>query len=119
MGRPKNHLSSAEIEAQIARVQRERDDEVKRLDAKRRDAQAVENRRRGELLTGYLAGPRGDDLRRILDTLATPKDRALFGLDGARPAAPHAPDSPAPNRDERTKAAPPLAERLPFARRSQ
>ena len=119
MGRPKNQLSSAEIEAQIARVQRERDDEVKRLDAKRRDAQGVENRRRGELLTGYLTGPKGDDLRRILDILAAPKDRALFGLDGTRPLAPHDVDSPVPNRDERTKAAPPIAERLPIARRSQ
>lgn len=118
MGRPKTNRSSAEIEAQIARVQRERDDEVKRLDGIRREAQAVENRRRGELLTTYLGGPKGDDLRRILDAVAAPKDRPLFGLNGTAMAAPRSANSAAP-RDEQPRAAPPPAERLPSARRSQ
>jgi DNA helicase IV len=85
MGRPKLPTTSAEISAQIARIQEESQAQVRQLEERRRVAEARENQRRGELLTGYLAGTRAADLRRILRSIVNPEDRELFGLEREGP----------------------------------
>ena len=80
MGRPKSPTTSAEISAQIARVQQETQAQVKQLEERRRTAEARENQRRGELIISYLAGPKGADLHRLLRSIVEPRHRPLFGL---------------------------------------
>jgi len=64
--------------------------EIERLQGQRAQLEAAEHARRGELLRHYLSGPRGDELRHVLDTLVGQADRHLFGL------------APAARRSERT-----------------
>ena len=66
MGRPKTPTTSAELSVQIARVQQETQAQLKGLEERRRLATARENMRRGELVSSYLKGPKGIELRRIL-----------------------------------------------------
>lgn len=80
MPRPKLHRDSIELDKEIARIQRESQAEIERLQKARAEAEAAEDRRRGELLREYLAGRHGDDLRTVLQVISSPKDRALFGL---------------------------------------
>lgn len=70
MPRPKTaNLTTAELDAQIAELQRQRT-----------EIETIEDRRRGQLVREYLAGPHADTVRRTFDSLAAPKDRPLFGL---------------------------------------
>jgi hypothetical protein len=69
MSRTRRPPSSAEIEA-----------EIQRLTEERARALASEDQRRGELLRGYLAGPRGAELRAALAPLVGRRDVLLFGL---------------------------------------
>ena len=80
MPRPKLHRDSIELDKEIARIQRESQAEIERLQKARAEAEAAEDRRRGELLREYLAGRHGDDLRNVLEVISSPKDRALFRL---------------------------------------
>lgn len=84
MPRPKLHRDSIELDKEITRIQRESQAEIERLRKARAEAEAVEDRRRGELLREYLAGRSGDDLRKVLEVISGSKDRALFGLPAAR-----------------------------------
>ena len=84
MPRPKLHRDSIELDKEIARIQRETQTEIERLRKARAEAEATEDRRRGELLRRYLAGQHGDDLRNVLEAISGPKDRPLFGLPAAR-----------------------------------
>jgi hypothetical protein len=54
--------------------------EIARLQGQRAELDAAEHARRGELVRHYLGGPRGEELRRVLDPLVAPADRHLFGL---------------------------------------
>jgi hypothetical protein len=54
--------------------------EIERLQQQRAQVEAAEHARRGELLRQYLDGPKGDDLRALLDPLVGPNDRHLFRL---------------------------------------
>ena len=54
--------------------------EIERLQQQRAQLEATEHARRGELLRQYLDGPKGDDLRTLLDPFVGPSDRHLFGL---------------------------------------
>jgi len=80
MGRPRIATTSAELSAQIARVQTATQAQVRELEERRRVVKARENQRLGELLCAYLEGPIGADLRRILSTVVQPQDRELFNL---------------------------------------
>ena len=84
MPRPKLHRDSIELDKEIARIQRESQAEIERLQKARAEAEAAEDRRRGELLREYLAGQHGDNLRNVLEVICGPKERALFGLPAAR-----------------------------------
>lgn len=84
MPRPKLRRDSIELDKEIARIQRESQAEIERLQKARAEAEAAEDRRRGELLRDYLAGQHGDDLRNVLEVISSAKDRALFGLPAAR-----------------------------------
>ena len=83
MPRPKLHRDSIELDKEIARIQRESQAEIERLETARAEAEAAEDRRRGELLREYLAGRHGEDLRNLLEVVSSPKDRALFRLPDA------------------------------------
>ena len=78
MGRPKTPITSADISAEIARLQEESQARLRELEARRRAAQARENQRRGELIATYLCRADGADLRRVLFKLADKADRSLF-----------------------------------------
>jgi hypothetical protein len=54
--------------------------EIARLEGQRAQLEAAEHARRGELVRQYLGGPRGGQLREVLDPLVGPADRHLFGL---------------------------------------
>ncbi len=84
MSRPKLHRYSTELDEEIARIQRESRAEIERLQKARVEAEAAEDRRRGELVRLYLMGRHGDDLRSVLDVITAPKDRLLFGLSSVR-----------------------------------
>ncbi|MEJ7813046.1 MAG: hypothetical protein WKG32_21710 [Gemmatimonadaceae bacterium] len=62
-------------------MQAEKDAEIARLLERRREAERVENLRRGELLSEYLAGPHGAAIRQTLAAAVAPRDRPLFALD--------------------------------------
>ena len=81
MGRPKLPNSSAEISAEITRVQSETQTHLRQLEERRRVAETRENQRRGELIMAYLSRPTADDLRRALGHLVEESDRPLFMLD--------------------------------------
>ena len=101
MGRPKSPTTSAEIAAQIERVQHDSQAQVRQLEERQRVAEARENLRRGELILSYLREPKGAELRRILRSIVEPRDRQLFDLQeqqghsGATTTAPVAERSPA------------------------
>jgi hypothetical protein len=80
MARPKSATTPAQIQAAIARARRDAEAQVKQLEVRLREAQARENQRRGELISQYLAGPKGGDLRRVLRALVDVRDVDLFGL---------------------------------------
>lgn len=80
MARPKSATTPAQIQAEIARARRDAEAQVKQLEARLREAQARENQRRGELISQYLAGPKGGDLRRALRALVDSRDVDLFGF---------------------------------------
>ena len=84
MPRPKLRRDSIELDKEIARIQRDSQAEIERLQKARAEAEAAEDRHRGELIREYLAGQYGDDLRNLLEVISGPKDRALFGLAAAR-----------------------------------
>ena len=90
MPRSKSPTNSAEIKAQIERMQRDQAAEIRKLQARRREAEADENRRRGELLMRYLGAKNGAELRQALAPFVAPDDRPLFGLRDARPLPPKA-----------------------------
>lgn len=80
MARPRSAITPAQIQAEIARARREAEAQVKQLEARLREAQARENQRRGELISQYLTGPKGGDLRRVLRALVDARDLDLFAL---------------------------------------
>lgn len=82
MARPKTHLSTAELDAQIAELRAARDAEVSALLDRRREAERAEHGRRGELLVSYLTGAHGPAIRTALMAAVAPRDRPLFGLNG-------------------------------------
>lgn len=88
MGRPRLAITSAEISAEIARLQNAAQAQVRQLEERRRAAQIRENERRGELIMSYLERASGADLRRVLGALVDPADRQLFALDEARAEMP-------------------------------
>ena len=69
MGRPKTLRTSADYDAEIARLKTQRLQTI-----------AAEDRRRGELLANYLAGEHGPRLREALKPAVADDDRFLFGL---------------------------------------
>lgn len=75
MSRPKKPQTSAEIAAEIRRLEEERERAI-----------AAEDQRRGELLRGYLDGKNSDAIRATLGRVVGPRDAYLFGIDkGGRP----------------------------------
>lgn len=88
MGRPKLPTSSAEISAEISRVQQETQAHVRQLEERRRLAETRENERRGQLILDYLSGERGTELRHILTQIAEPEDVMLFSTDQRRERSP-------------------------------
>ena len=81
MGRPKTPITSADISAEIARVQTESQAQIRRLEERRLLAETRENQRRGALIMSYLDRSNGDQLRALLGTLVDQTDRSLFALD--------------------------------------
>ena len=71
MSRRKQTQTSAEIDA-----------EIRRLEEERARAIQVEDQRRGELLRGYLSGAQGGAIRAALERVVSPREAYLFGLDG-------------------------------------
>lgn len=72
MARPKSERHSADLTAEIARLEGER----KRL-------VQSEDQRRGSVLRELLAQSKGDELRGVLAPLITPRDAFLFGLESS------------------------------------
>src|SRR5690348_16867091 len=85
VGRPKLPITSADISAEIARVQHESQAQLRQLEERRRVAETRENQRRGELIMTYLNRSKGDELRALLHTLVDQTDRSLFALDDSLP----------------------------------
>jgi len=70
MSRPKKiDVTTAELDAQIAKLQRQRN-----------ECQTLEDQRRGQLVRECLEGPQGETVKRVFEPLVSAKDRALFGL---------------------------------------
>ena len=69
MTRPKRHQSSADVDA-----------EIRRLEAERRRLLDAEDQRRGALIREYLDTPNGHALREALGPFVSPRDVSLFGL---------------------------------------
>lgn len=91
--RPRSSPSSADLDAEIARVQREQEARITELTRRKRDAEAAENARRGHLVQQYLGGEHGPELRRALAAIVAPRDRQLFGIESEdRPPEPALPD---------------------------
>lgn len=76
MPRRKTVHTSSDLEAQIRRLEEER---ARLL--------TEEDRRRGELLRGYLAGTHGEAIRSALAAAIGARDAQLFGLDGTAGSA--------------------------------
>ena len=70
MTRPKRLTTSADIEA-----------EIRRLESEKARAIAAEDQRRGALIREYLAGPNGGALRAALASVVSSRDAFLFGVD--------------------------------------
>lgn len=70
MARPKNQKNSADIEA-----------EIRRLEEKKSRATIVEDQRRGAIIRDCLSRPSGAELCNILRPLVTSRDAFLFGLE--------------------------------------
>jgi hypothetical protein len=70
MGRPKNEKHSSDIDAEIRRLEEEKQRLI-----------IAEDQRRGAIIREYLSGKAGDRLREILRPLVVPRDAFLFGLD--------------------------------------
>jgi len=70
MSRRKRPQTAAEIEAAI-----------RRLEEEKQCAIVAEDRRRGELLRGYLGGKHGDAIRASLGRVVARGDAHLFGLE--------------------------------------
>ena len=71
MARPKSERRSSDLEAEIARLEEERNRLVQ-----------SEDQRRGAIIRELLTGPGGDSLRLSLQPLVAARDAFLFGLDG-------------------------------------
>lgn len=69
MPRPKTVRSSADLAAEIGRLEQEKERLVQQ-----------EDQRRGAFLREALQGPAGDNLRAVLKPLVRGRDEALFGL---------------------------------------
>src|SRR3954470_19038535 len=69
MTRPKRHQSSADVDA-----------EIRRLEAERQRLIDAEDQRRGALIREYLGTVNGDALREALGPFVSRRDGALFGL---------------------------------------
>src|SRR5581483_8256410 len=82
MARPRTQQSSADIDAQIHRLEQERQRLIQ-----------AEDQRRGAIIRECLSGPIGEDLRRLLEHVVTPRDAFLFGI---RPAPTEAKTSTSP-----------------------
>jgi hypothetical protein len=91
MARPKLHRNSAELDAEITRIQREAEAQLQRLLEERRDAEGREDRRRGEVIRACLTGAHAEEVRRVLALCVAPKDAALFGRPGPGAGAAPAP----------------------------
>jgi hypothetical protein len=70
MTRPKRLTTSADIEA-----------EIRRLESEKARAIAAEDQRRGALIREYLAGANGGALRTALAGVVSSRDAFLFGID--------------------------------------
>ena len=69
MTRPKRLTTSADIEA-----------EIRRLESEKARAIAAEDQRRGALIREYLAGPNSGALREALAGVVSSRDAFLFGV---------------------------------------
>lgn len=69
MGRAKQLTTSADIDAQIRRLQQERERAI-----------VAEDQRRGALIRDYLNGGNGDVIRAALGRVVSSRDAYLFGL---------------------------------------
>ena len=100
MTRPKRLTTSADIEA-----------EIRRLESEKQRAIAAEDQRRGALIREYLAGPNGGALRTALAGVVSPRDAFLFGIDrtvahGASPGSEPSPTDGAATADGPSRGAP-------------
>jgi hypothetical protein len=100
--RPASYQTSADVDA-----------EIRRLEAERQRLIDAEDQRRGALIREYLSAPDGDALREALARFTSPRDGVWFGLatgmpDGAtpgdrraarRPSRATSPDRVAPSAD--------------------
>lgn len=84
MPRPRTHQSSADIDAQIHRLEQERQRLIQ-----------AEDQRRGAIVRECLSGPIGEDLRRLLEPAVTSRDAFLFGIQPA-PSTSNGSTAPAP-----------------------
>jgi hypothetical protein len=71
MARPKSERRSSDLEAEIARLEEERNRLIQ-----------TEDQRRGAIIRELLSGPGGDSLRMTLQPLVAARDAFLFGLEG-------------------------------------
>jgi hypothetical protein len=69
MPRPKSHHSSTDIDAQIRRLEQERERLV-----------VLEDQRRGAIIRDCLNGKSADSIRTVLEPIVNPRDAALFGI---------------------------------------
>ena len=83
MGRPKNGKHSSDIDAEIRRLEEEKQRLI-----------IAEDQRRGAIIRDCLSGKAGDRLREILRPLVAPRDAILFGLE-PRPSSRVATDAAA------------------------
>lgn len=70
MSRPKNEKHSSDIDA-----------EIRRLEEDKQRLVIAEDQRRGAIIRECLSGKAGDRLRAILHPLVAPRDAFLFGLE--------------------------------------
>jgi len=71
MARPKSERRSSDLEAEIARLEEERNRLIQ-----------SEDQRRGAIIRELLTGQGGDSLRASLQPLVATRDAFLFGLEG-------------------------------------
>lgn len=81
MARPRTHQSSADVDAQIRRLEQEKQRLV-----------VEEDQRRGAVIRDCLTSPIADSLREMLQPVVSSRDAALFGIQTSRtrptPSAP-------------------------------